>query len=167
MRKSKTTKEMKSSIGSYLRSILPPSLPPSLAQVMYFAPVIFKKFLASDMAILANLAISLVNYLSTFLALYLVDKAGRRPLLVMGGVGMAVFTGKWRKGGREGGKLEKDRRVRFWLADRQARWNNSFQFVRSSLTFPSFSSFHFFQACSPSSPPRLLTTRQTSGWRAP
>lgn len=68
-------------------------LSPSLLQVMYFAPVIFKKFLASDMAILANLAISLVNYLSTFLALYLVDKAGRRLLLVVGGVGMAVFTG--------------------------------------------------------------------------
>jgi hypothetical protein len=64
-----------------------------LPKVMYFAPVIFKKFLASDMAILANLAISLVNYLSTFLALYLVDKAGRRLLLVVGGVGMAVFTG--------------------------------------------------------------------------
>jgi hypothetical protein len=60
---------------------------------MYFAPVIFKKFLDSDMAILANLAISLVNCLSTFLALYLVDKAGRRLLLVVGGVGMAVFTG--------------------------------------------------------------------------
>lgn len=83
-------------------------------QVMYFAPVIFKKFLASDMAILANLAISLVNYLSTFLALYLVDKAGRRLLLVMGGVGMAVFTGTWRKGGREGGKLEKDPRMLFF-----------------------------------------------------
>ncbi|GAB5036195.1 mfs sp sugar:h+ symporter [Nannochloropsis oceanica] len=61
--------------------------------VMYFAPVIFKKFLASNMAIVANLAVALVNYLSTFLALYLVDKAGRRVLLVLGGLGMALFTG--------------------------------------------------------------------------
>ncbi|TFJ82553.1 hypothetical protein NSK_006137 [Nannochloropsis salina CCMP1776] len=60
--------------------------------VMYFAPVIFKKFLASEMAILANLAVALVNYLSTFLALYLVDRAGRRLLLVCGGLGMALFT---------------------------------------------------------------------------
>lgn len=45
------------------------------------------------MAIVANLAVALVNYLSTFLALYLVDKAGRRVLLVLGGLGMALFTG--------------------------------------------------------------------------
>lgn len=44
-------------------------------------------------AILANLAVALVNYLSTFLALYLVDRAGRRLLLICGGVGMGVFTG--------------------------------------------------------------------------
>lgn len=61
---------------------------------MYFAPVIFKKFLASEMAILANLAVALVNYLSTFLALYLVDRSGRRLLLVCGGLGMALFTGE-------------------------------------------------------------------------
>ncbi len=88
--------------NSYLRLTLPSCLPPSLSpspfppffvQVMYFAPVIFKKFLASNMAIVANLAIALVNYLSTFLALYLVDKAGRRVLLVLGGLGMAFFTG--------------------------------------------------------------------------
>ena len=86
---------------------------------MYFSPVIYKNFLSSEMAILANLvrtcpllfsfssplllshplthppaqAVGLVNYLSTFLSLYLVDKAGRRVLLVMGGLGMSVFTG--------------------------------------------------------------------------
>ncbi|EWM20620.1 General substrate transporter [Nannochloropsis gaditana] len=60
--------------------------------VMYFAPVIFKKFLASEMAILATLAVALLNYLSTFLALYLVDRAGCRLLLVCGGLGMALFT---------------------------------------------------------------------------
>jgi len=83
---------------------------------MYFAPVIFKKFLASDMAILANLAISLVNYLSTFLALYLVDKAGRRLLLVIGGVGMAVFTGTLRK--RQGGREAGERCAHAFLASR-------------------------------------------------
>jgi hypothetical protein len=44
---------------------------------MYFAPVIFKKFLASNDAIVANLAVAVVNFLATFIALYLVDKAGR------------------------------------------------------------------------------------------
>lgn len=78
------------------RSLVPSRLPLlfSRPQVMYFAPVIFKKFLASEMAILANLAVALVNYLSTFLALYLVDRAGRRLLLVCGGLGMALFTGE-------------------------------------------------------------------------
>jgi hypothetical protein len=45
--------------------------------VMYFAPVIFKKFLSSGDAIVANLAVAVVNFLATFIALYLVDRAGR------------------------------------------------------------------------------------------
>ena len=86
--------------------------------------------------ILANLAISLVNYLSTFLALYLVDKAGRRLLLVVGGVGMAVFTGTWvEERGREAGKLGKDACVPFWQADRQARRNESSYFYPRSPFF--------------------------------
>lgn len=44
---------------------------------MYFAPVIFKKFLSSGDAIVANLAVAVVNFLATFIALYLVDRAGR------------------------------------------------------------------------------------------
>jgi hypothetical protein len=52
-----------------------------------------QKYTQTNQAILANLAIGLVNYLSTFLALYLVDRAGRRLLLILGGLGMGLFTG--------------------------------------------------------------------------
>lgn len=45
--------------------------------VMYFAPVIFRRFLSAQEAIAANLAVAVVNFLSTFIALYSVDKAGR------------------------------------------------------------------------------------------
>ena len=61
--------------------------------VMYFARVIFAKFLTTQGAIAANMAVCLVNFFATFLALYLVDRAGRRILLVSGGLGMALFTG--------------------------------------------------------------------------
>jgi len=60
--------------------------------VMYFAPIIFARFLSSSGAIAANMGVSLVNFLSTFIALYLFDCAGRRILLVAGGMGMAMFT---------------------------------------------------------------------------
>jgi len=59
----------------------------------YFAPVIFSKFLSTSGAIAANMAVTLVNFFSTFIALYLVDRAGRRILLVSGGAGMGIFTG--------------------------------------------------------------------------
>jgi len=60
---------------------------------MYFAPIIFGSFLSPSAAITANLLVSSVNFLSTFIAMYLVDRVGRRVLFVSGGVGMAIFTG--------------------------------------------------------------------------
>ena len=60
--------------------------------VMYFAPLIFSDFLSPSAAIGANLSVAAVNFLGTFIALYLVDRAGRRILFVSGGMGMALFT---------------------------------------------------------------------------
>jgi len=39
-----------------------------------------------------NVGINVVNFLSTFLALYAVDRLGRRILFVAGGTGMCIFT---------------------------------------------------------------------------
>jgi len=71
----------------------PHCAPCRLPNARYFAPVIFAIFLSSQEALAANTAVCLVNFFSTFLALYLVDRAGRRILLFTGGLGMALFTG--------------------------------------------------------------------------
>jgi hypothetical protein len=36
----------------------------------------------------ANMGIMLCNFLATFIAIYAIDRAGRRTLLAVGGVGM-------------------------------------------------------------------------------
>ena len=58
--------------------------------VIYYAPQIFQSAgLASDAAALsATTGIGTINVLATFIAIWLVDRAGRKPLLIAGVLGM-------------------------------------------------------------------------------
>ena len=60
--------------------------------VIYFAPQIFQAAgLSSDsVAILATAGVGAVNVALTLVSIWLVDRAGRRPLLIVGQIGMAV-----------------------------------------------------------------------------
>ena len=60
--------------------------------VIYYAPEIFSHagFDSGRTQILATIGVGTVNVLTTVLAMFLIDKLGRRPLLVIGFVGTAV-----------------------------------------------------------------------------
>ena len=60
--------------------------------VIYYAPEIFRHagFDSGKVQTLATVGVGTVNFLTTILAMYLVDTLGRRPLLVLGFVGTAV-----------------------------------------------------------------------------
>jgi len=60
--------------------------------VMFFAPKILEEagFASAKGAILATLGIGIVNFLATALSTWLLDKEGRRILLLIGTAGMAV-----------------------------------------------------------------------------
>lgn len=60
--------------------------------VIYYAPTIFgyAGFSSASTAILATSIVGVVNVLSTILSLFLVDRLGRRPLLLSGVFGMIV-----------------------------------------------------------------------------
>jgi SP family galactose:H+ symporter-like MFS transporter len=60
--------------------------------VIYYAPQIFTEagFAATSSAILATTALGALNVAVTVLALFLIDKMGRRALLLMGLIGMAI-----------------------------------------------------------------------------
>lgn len=53
--------------------------------VMFFAPVIFNTFLTPTAALWSNVVVMAVNFFCTFIAVRLVDSAGRRKLLLLGG----------------------------------------------------------------------------------
>jgi len=58
--------------------------------IMYYAPLVF-----SDLgikALVATAVIGVFNFLATFLAIWLVDRAGRRILLLLGALGMFLTT---------------------------------------------------------------------------
>jgi MFS transporter, SP family, galactose:H+ symporter len=61
--------------------------------VIYYAPTIFllAGFKSAQTAILATTVVGVINVLSTVLALFLVDRLGRRALLLMGSAGMMVM----------------------------------------------------------------------------
>lgn len=79
--------------------------------VIYYAPQIFESAgLSSDtVALAATTGIGVVNVGATFIAIGLVDRAGRRPLLLAGVSGMvlslAVLGVAFRDGGRSGSGL--------------------------------------------------------------
>jgi len=59
--------------------------------LMYYAPRIFRSAgAAADDALLQAVAIGGTNLLFTALALFIIDRFGRRPLLALGGLGAAV-----------------------------------------------------------------------------
>jgi MFS transporter, SP family, galactose:H+ symporter len=60
--------------------------------VIYYAPEIFNHagFGSGETQILATTGIGVVNFLTTILAMYLIDRIGRRPLLVLGFIGTAA-----------------------------------------------------------------------------
>jgi len=54
--------------------------------IMFFAPDMISTFLSADAAIYGNLAIQCVNFLATFICIFLIEKVGRKVLLITGGV---------------------------------------------------------------------------------
>lgn len=59
--------------------------------IMYYAPEIFKEIGASaNSAFFQTVIVGVINTLFTFVAIRLADRAGRKSLLLYGGVGMAV-----------------------------------------------------------------------------
>jgi SP family galactose:H+ symporter-like MFS transporter len=60
--------------------------------VIYYAPKIFQAagFASATGAILATLGIGIINVFATIVAVWLLDKAGRRRLLLVGTAGMSV-----------------------------------------------------------------------------
>src|SRR5262249_1596566 len=63
--------------------------------VIYYAPQIFQAAgFGSDMTSLAaTTGIGVISVLATFIAIWLVDRAGRRPLLIAGVLGMVATPG--------------------------------------------------------------------------
>jgi SP family arabinose:H+ symporter-like MFS transporter len=59
--------------------------------ILYYAPIIFERTGAGiDAALLQTLGIGLTNFFFTLVALWLIDKAGRKPLLLCGTLLMAI-----------------------------------------------------------------------------
>ena len=63
--------------------------------IMYYAPRIFEMTgLAKDTALLQAISIGVTNMIFTLLAISVIDKYGRRTLLVIGSVGMVISLGR-------------------------------------------------------------------------
>ena len=60
--------------------------------VIYYAPTIFQSagFASASVAILATTGVGVINVLMTVVALLLLDRVGRRPLLLTGMAGMVI-----------------------------------------------------------------------------
>lgn len=62
--------------------------------IMYYAPRIFEMTgLAMDTALLQSVAIGVTNMVFTIIAMSIIDKVGRKTLLLVGSVGMVFFLG--------------------------------------------------------------------------
>lgn len=59
--------------------------------ILYYAPVIFKKLgSATDVAFLQTVVIGAVNVTFTIVAIWTVDRLGRKPLMIIGAFGMGL-----------------------------------------------------------------------------
>ena len=96
--------------SGHLSDLLAPSLRPALIvgiglaifqqitginTVIYYAPVIMQAagISSASGAILATAGVGVVNVLMTILSMWLIDRKGRRPLLLTGIAGMAITLG--------------------------------------------------------------------------
>jgi SP family xylose:H+ symportor-like MFS transporter len=62
--------------------------------ILYYAPEIFKNLgSTANVSLLETSILGVVNLIFTVLAIRLVDKKGRKPLLMMGSVGMTIALG--------------------------------------------------------------------------
>lgn len=63
--------------------------------IIYYAPTIFEMagIHSAAVAILATFGVGIVNVVMTIVAIRLIDKAGRRPLLLIGTAGMVISLG--------------------------------------------------------------------------
>jgi sugar porter (SP) family MFS transporter len=62
--------------------------------IMYYAPRIFEMTgLTKDTALLQAISIGVTNMVFTLLAISVIDKFGRKPLLIIGSVGMVICLG--------------------------------------------------------------------------
>lgn len=62
--------------------------------IMYYAPRIFEMTgLAANASLLQSVMIGATNLIFTILAMFIIDKFGRRTLLIIGSFGMVVFLG--------------------------------------------------------------------------
>jgi MFS transporter, SP family, arabinose:H+ symporter len=59
--------------------------------IMYYAPIIFEKMgTGTSSALMQTIAVGAVNLTFTLVSLRLIDRWGRKPLLVVGAIGMAI-----------------------------------------------------------------------------
>ena len=59
--------------------------------VLYYAPEIFRNMgMGTDAALLQTIIVGLINLSFTTLAIFTVDKFGRKPLMIIGSIGMTV-----------------------------------------------------------------------------
>lgn len=62
--------------------------------IMIYAPRVFEMAgVETDISLLQSISVGATNLLFTFVALFLIDKYGRRTLLMVGSVGMVFFLG--------------------------------------------------------------------------
>ncbi|NGX44334.1 MAG: hypothetical protein K1060chlam3_00500, partial [Candidatus Anoxychlamydiales bacterium] len=63
--------------------------------VIYYAPKIFQLagIESATSAILATMGVGVINFLMTIVALWLIDMVGRKPLLIVGLIGMSLSLG--------------------------------------------------------------------------
>ena len=76
--------------------------------INYYAPRIFEMFIGKQSALAATIGLGTVNLLATVAALFLIDRCGRRFLLMVGAVGTTVMhlLAAWQLGlGLEANKL--------------------------------------------------------------
>ncbi len=95
-----TTSSEKLFTRKYLRPIIYAVLLAAFNQlsginaIMYYAPRIFEMTgLGANASMLQSVMIGLTNLIFTILAMFIIDKFGRRTLLLIGSVGMIVFMG--------------------------------------------------------------------------